>query len=381
MENMERLGEGRWYYRNLFLLGSLLSAGNIIDYFIFHTEKLVIIYFLPRWEKRNNFIEVYHQGKLENRYELFSPKFIFFQYPVFFLQCVTSFFFCFKKNEHFFVITYHPLLFFFKSIIGIFRNYTIVFWIADYFPKTNFFLGIYQSLIFFFHARNTCNIYLTDRINSVMNNGILQNTEQSKTIMWGVSKPLEYKTFLPKKQIKLFYHGVIREEHGLDLLFDVLHDMDFVQVKILGKCDAILYKKYKRILEEKKITGRVYFPNRFFPLKELEQEAKDCFIAVAPYRISPDSFTFYADPGKVKIYAQFGLPIIITGDSEIAGYIKKWKAGEVINWNKDALTVAIKKIYSHYSVYMQGIKKFNNFFGAETYYRQRFSFLENDYDR
>ncbi len=373
---MERLGRGQWYYRNLLLLGSLLSAGNVVDYFITHTEKLVVIYLLPRWDTRKNFVEIYEYGELKKRYELFSPKIIFFQYPVFFFQYVKTLFSCFHKNEHFFVITYHPLLFFFKSIIRHFRSYDMVFWIADYFPKPNFFLKLYQGCIPFFHRRNTYNIYLTDRINKVMNKGVAKNSYTSRTIMWGVKAPKTYKKVLPKDSITLFYHGVIRDEHGIELLLDLPKNDRKIKLKILGRCDDVLYKKYTEIIKNSKITDRVYLPNRYVSLQELEKEAKGCLAAAVLYKVSKNNFTFYADPGKVKTYAQLGLPIIVTKGSEVGEYIQKYKAGEIIERDLGSLTKAVYAIADNYQSYINGLKKFNNYFNIEKYYKRNFAFIE-----
>src|SRR5205807_1780497 len=120
---------------------------------------------------RENFIQVYERGVLKKEYSLFSPKNIVIQYPFLFLQTFFVMLQNFKKNEHFFVITYHPYLFFIQEILKFFRKSDIVFWIVDYFPRPSLPLKIYQECMNYFHKKNKYNIYLSNRLNKIMNNG------------------------------------------------------------------------------------------------------------------------------------------------------------------------------------------------------------------
>ena len=112
---------------------------------------------------------------------------------------------------------------------------------------------------------------------------------------------------------------------------------------IIGVCDGKLYKKYKKLLTQYRITNRVYFPNKFIPKEELEAISKKCFVGVAPYLTGSIHGTYYVDPGKIKEYAELGLPIIMSNTSIIAPYVKKFNAGEVINRDIESLRIAIEK--------------------------------------
>src|SRR5438045_3816082 len=120
-------GQKNQYYESIFLLSSLMWLGNVVEYFSKHSKKLIVFYLLPRWDKRENFIQVYERGVLKKEYSLFSPKNIVIQYPFLFLQTFFVMLQNFKKNEHFFVITYHPYLFFIQEILKFFRKSDIVF--------------------------------------------------------------------------------------------------------------------------------------------------------------------------------------------------------------------------------------------------------------
>ena len=77
--------------------------------------------------------------------------------------------------------------------------------------------------------------------------------------------------------------------------------------------------------------------------EEIEEIVAKCRVGIAPYVPDPNSFTWYADPGKPKVYLGCGIPVIITKVPEVAFEISKRKAGIAINYNSHELSEAIKK--------------------------------------
>ena len=164
------------------------------------------------------------------------------------------------------------------------------------------------------------------------------------------------------------------------MLFRLVRDHKDVYIKLLGRCEERLYQKYKKIIAAYQINKNIYFPNKYFSQKELVKESKDCLAAVALYAVDKNSYVYYADPGKVKLYTELGLPIVITKSSEISQYISKFSSGEIVVQQSESVYKAVRKIANSYSSYINGIKKFSNYFYYETYYRDRFAFLENKND-
>ena len=110
---------------------------------------------------------------------------------------------------------------------------------------------------------------------------------------------------------------------------------------------------------------------------KLENEIANSSVAIAPYRKTNDNYTYYADPGKVKTYAELGLPIIISNTTAIIPYIRRFHSGEIIQRNVKDVERAVSSIRRNYSSYIKGLSQFNKFFSYESYYRNKFSFLEN----
>lgn len=367
-----------FFYKNIFYLGSSLWAGNVIEYFIKNSHKLVVFYFLPRWEKRRNFVRVFVKGKLIREYSLFSPKNIFIQYLFLPIQISLVIIRNFKKEESFYAITYHPIFFPIKYFLRYMRNFEIVFWIADYIKNGDSFKKLFQFFTSYYQKRNKYNFYLSDRINKVMNEEI-RRKPTNHTVMLGV-KPFSIKNKKIQKRvtkkIRLFYIGVIKESHGMTLLLRLLEKNKNIKVKILGSCEEKMFRRYRKIISKKKLSSQVYFPNKYFSDEEIKTYAKNCNIGIALYPDNNENIHYYADPGKIKFYSQLGLPIIMSDSAGIAKYIKKFKAGEVIRLNLDSFQQSVDKISKNYFSYIQGLRRFCEYFDFEKYYRRKMIFME-----
>jgi glycosyltransferase involved in cell wall biosynthesis len=69
-------------------------------------------------------------------------------------------------------------------------------------------------------------------------------------------------------------------------------------------------------------------------------------VAVAPYAPDPDSFTRFADPGKIKDYLGAGLPIILTDVPPNATELAEFGGAEIVAHNSYALADAIQNIFA-----------------------------------
>ncbi len=359
-------------YKKILLFSSLQFAGNHVEYFSQNTEKLVVYYVMPRKGKEPNMVTLYEKGVLIKEQAFYSPDNLFFCYVFLYLNFVRILFFYFSRKEKFYIICGHPLFSFFKSILGLFRRFEIVYFIGDYYPGMSILNIFYRFISHHYHNSARYRVYISDRLNKKYNNGQIVHTQNAKTIMWGV-KPQDKKN-ISTKNLQLCFIGVIRESHGLEQTLALLKKKKDLKIKVLGTCNQELYARYNTLIKRWHITERVYFPNRFVP--KLETETYDCHIGVALYTINAG--TYYADPGKVKAYAELGLPILITDAAEIAGYIKKYNAGEIVKGNADSILEAIEKIQKNYTVYVLGLKKFNNYFNYKSYYPPRFMFMEKN---
>lgn len=364
----------KFRYKNILLYTSHQWCGNTEEYFIRNTEKLAVFLLLQRIQNKNNVLRIYERGKLVKEEEIMLSENFFLYYFLWYVQYIVAIFKHFPRNEKLIVITAHPYVFFAMTIQKLLREIDFVYWIADYYPPISRTLILYEKLKKFYHKGLKYRVYLGDGVNKIMNGKII-NTEISKTILWGV-KPKNIKRDLAKIKNSILFVGVVRSTVGLEIAYKFLSSHKQYSLQVIGICDKELYREHLDIIKKYGIEKRVNFPNRFFFDDELNEISKKSFVGIALYTTDSTSTIYYADPGKVKAYTEMNLPVIMSNTSSIAPYLKKFYAGEVIERTPEELFKALEKIKAAYKKYLSGVKKFNESFYYESYYGEKFAFLE-----
>jgi glycosyltransferase involved in cell wall biosynthesis len=77
--------------------------------------------------------------------------------------------------------------------------------------------------------------------------------------------------------------------------------------------------------------------------REVERLLGESAVAVAPYEPSSDTFTRYADPGKLKAYLAAGLPIVMTDVPPNAHELEQEAGAEVVADDAEALAAGISR--------------------------------------
>ena len=111
----------------------------------------------------------------------------------------------------------------------------------------------------------------------------------------------------------MLFVGHLLEKQGVQLVLKAIPDIrktiiDF-DFSIIGKGNY--EPALRRLVKELGIEDCVLFAG-YKSDKEMEQLASRCACAVAPYDMKTDTWTRYADPGKIKNYLASALPVILT---------------------------------------------------------------------
>jgi glycosyltransferase involved in cell wall biosynthesis len=363
----------KFKYKNIFLYASLQFCGRIEEYFLQNTEKLVVHITLPRTQKRSNLYRFYYKGKLLEEKNFWMVHNIFLYYISWYIQYLYLFFRYFSRKEKFFLISFFPFPLVGMTFQRLVRRIEYVYWTPDYCPAKEIPIRIFEAMKKYYHDNVTYTAYLSDTINKILNGKVLK-TNNKKTIMWGVN-PIAIKRSIKKAQFTFLFIGVVKESQGLDFFFDFLRSRKDFRIKVLGVCDEKLYKRYKNLIRKYKIENRVFFPNKFFSDEDVKKISKTCHVGIALYDTDKSNMTYYTDPGKVKTYTELGLPVIMSDVSAVTTYIKKFKAGEIVERDSDSLSKALTNIKNNYTTYITGVKRFNNNFFYQKYYDKAFTFL------
>ncbi|MFZ2025190.1 MAG: hypothetical protein WAV51_02840 [Microgenomates group bacterium] len=206
-----------------------------------------------------------------------------------------------------------------------------------------------------------------------MNKGYLSRSVKRRTVAWGM-KP----QYVKKKTINqqtLAFVGVMKPSQNIEVILKYIHEHPQYKLKLIGVCEHAYVKTLQSIIKRDKLEDRVWFPNSFVPEDQLGKELEDCFIGLALYKSDRSQFTWYTDPGKIKTYLEFGLPVIMTDTSLIAKDIASLHCGEVII--KHSLEYHINKIKQNYSWYQMGINKLVNQYKFDKYYDTNFVALRD----
>ncbi len=109
----------------------------------------------------------------------------------------------------------------------------------------------------------------------------------------------------------------------------------------------------KRLIKEYKLDEYIDFKGYIEDHVEMEKELCKAAIGLAPYMIEKKSFSYYADPGKAKVYLGCGLPVIITKFPLIAYEIDKRGAGVAIDYDEIELKEALIKLLTDDNLYFK----------------------------
>ena len=90
--------------------------------------------------------------------------------------------------------------------------------------------------------------------------------------------------------------------------------------------------------------GNVTFHGYVADHREVERLLSGGAVAVAPYRQTEDSFTRYADPGKLKAYLAAGLPIVLTDVPPNARDLERDAGAEVVADDSAAIRAAVERL-------------------------------------
>ena len=119
---------------------------------------------------------------------------------------------------------------------------------------------------------------------------------------------------------------------GVDLLISavaLLRDKGSpVVLEIIGGGE-ILDRLQRRVIAEG-LSDVVIFRGFVADFRKALDILASASLAIAPYDVDPDSFSHFADPGKLKAYLSVGLPILLTDVPPNASELQERAGAEII---------------------------------------------------
>jgi glycosyltransferase involved in cell wall biosynthesis len=243
-----------------------------------------------------------------------------------------------------------------------------VYWVWDYYPprQGSISVRVFRYVYWYFDRTSRAK---SDRV-VYLDSGVAATYDSDQTVIPIGTKPrrIRRQVYQP---VKLVHFGVLKKNHGLELIFrnaPVYRDREF---HIVGSGPEVeVYRRLARYTDLK-----VYFHGYIRNDDEIDRIISACHIGLALYIPGNDSVTQFTDPSKIKRYISLGLPVITTKLTAFSTEIQRSESGIIVDYNDSAqVTESIEKIQRHYEKYSNNALKLARRYRYEKIYKDLFSF-------
>jgi glycosyltransferase involved in cell wall biosynthesis len=147
---------------------------------------------------------------------------------------------------------------------------------------------------------------------------------------------------------RLIFIGHVLEKQGLQLAIEALgllqEDFEDIDLAVIG--DGPYLPDIRRLVSDRRLEKRVHFYGFIESDEEVELALSTACVGLAPYLPSSDSFSYYADPGKIKQYLANGLPVCVTNVPPTASALIEQGCVVIVEASAAGLAQGIRDILS-----------------------------------
>lgn len=346
----------------------LIDTGHVFEYFKDNTNDF-FLYVYPSSIKNTETILRYYKNGLvfsERRFFWYTGNSKIIIYIFIFLYFWYSI--CKFKINNTNIITIHPIFLFFGSFQKYIKKNRLTLWIWDYFPSENYLVKIYNFVLDYYvkHLDNV--IFLADGIKYKYIN--LKKSENLKTVTFGLSQTPIFRNPVPNR---LGFVGNLKNGQGFDVMFELIKANPSLTLEVVG--DGVIKEILIDKVKEMGISERVIFFG-YQSEERLKYISSKWLAGLALYEDTVNNFINFTDPGKVKLYLELEIPVIMTDITYIARLIKKENAGVCVSLDLIEIQGEIGKINNNYNLYQKGITKLKKNLEFNHKYNNDFSFLQ-----
>jgi glycosyltransferase involved in cell wall biosynthesis len=143
---------------------------------------------------------------------------------------------------------------------------------------------------------------------------------------------------------QIVYMGHLLEKQGVQLVIEAISILkkEIAGIKFLVIGTGPYEKTLKEKVKKMNLQDTVVFKGFMQDHEEIEDLIAKSALAVALYNKDLDKWTYYSDPGKLKVYLGAGVPVITTEVPWNAKEIEKNKCGLIVRYDVEELVKAIK---------------------------------------
>lgn len=162
-------------------------------------------------------------------------------------------------------------------------------------------------------------------------------------VWWQRIKPVPFSKVNKNHTI---FVGHLTEKQGLQLMIEAIplisHQLPQFHLDIIG--DGPYRKTLEQLVAQKGLRKAVTFHGFIKSDATVERLVAKSALTLALYRKEKDPFSYYADPGKLKVYLAAGVPVVLTDVPAVARAIARAKAGVLTEYDARSVANAITKL-------------------------------------
>ncbi len=229
-----------------------------------------------------------------------------------------------------------------------------IFWTTDFTPIR--FPSRWKNA--FYHAVNRFSLskcdaawYLSERMSEGQrkNYGVSLSNKALVVPRGAWSKHGNLPQFEAIEKHTVVFLGHLLEKQGVQLALQAIPHIvqeipDFKLVVIGG---GSYMPRLKDLTQELKIEGHVEFTGVIDSHADIEKMIVNYALGLAPYDKTKDTWTYFADPGKIREYTAAGLPVILTDLPYNARELENEECAIVVDYDEQDLARAIVKILTN----------------------------------
>jgi glycosyltransferase involved in cell wall biosynthesis len=145
---------------------------------------------------------------------------------------------------------------------------------------------------------------------------------------------------------RVVFLGHLVSRMGVETLLDAVAELrvqgELVEADVIGT--GPLEESLRSRAEALGLGSAIRFHGFVPDHREVERLLGGASLAAAPYTESPDTFTRFADPGKIKAYLAAGLPIVLTDVPPNASELTREAGAEIVPAEASALAQTISRL-------------------------------------
>ena len=216
-------------------------------------------------------------------------------------------------------------------------------------------------------------INITERVR-LMRNQFWKKEVSQNLVLYGYPLPIKIaKEATDRHKNNICYVGQIREDTGLELLIPLmpkLYETHGIKLKILGPATLHHKEPHKNKIMHLVSSGGFGNYVQFYDWIDSEEEfhntIKDCFCGISLFT-SSTSYHSMAIPGKISVYLQMVIPLLVThGNGDFTEVIKKYDLGYVINPDRNEIMDPILNLYNKQQYFSKNIRNYAEKFTQKT---------------